>query len=427
MALLCLPSVPSLVGPGRSRFVIAGALLLGLAGRVEGQPGGSPSLTEAEVVARALGRASLSDAIEGEVAIEEGRGTLARVYPNAEVSYAREQTFGTLGTAENYLSMAQTIDLANRRGLRGEAGAVRAQAARAEGEGLRASVAADARLRFYDVLYRQQRVNATVAWLAGIDAALEIVKRREGRGDAAIYDRRRLERERAVAAGRLEVEGAGLERAQARLGAIVGANVSLSPVTGTLLPATDPMALADLRASSSARPDMTALRLRIDAAALDGTAVARWWIPDLRVEGGWKGVDLARQGRTDGYLLGLSLSMPLWNQFSGAARIAAGEARAARGRRALLASELEGELAGARAEAVRLRRAAVEFRAQALAASAEVVRIASAGYSGGEVGLLELLDAHRGSAEDALTVLDLEQVARRARIELDRRTGAGLP
>jgi cobalt-zinc-cadmium efflux system outer membrane protein len=150
-------------------------------------------------------------------------------------------------------------------------------------------------------------------------------------------------------------------------------------------------------------------------------------VPDLRLEGGWKGVDLGRQGRTDGFLLGASLSIPLWDQSSGLARIAEGEARAARGRRALLESELDGELGGARSEAVRLRRAAAEFREQTTAASSDLVRIASAGYEGGELGLLGLLDAYRGAADDFLNALDMEHAARRARIELDRLTGAGLP
>lgn len=387
------------------------------------------ALTERDMVSSALQRAPLTDAIEGEVAIEEGRGRAASAYPNPQLSYMREQTFGTFGTGEDYLSVAQVIDLGNRRGLHGEAGDARARAARREGDASRLAIVAEARLRFYEVLYRQDRVAALEGWLARIAEALAIVTRREQRGDAATYDRRRLERERAVATGRLETERAALERASARLRALLGAGagVASARVTGTLLPEDEPVALASLRASSSSRPDLLALDLRIEAASLDRTAASRWWVPDLRLEGGWKGVDLGRQGRTDGFLLGASLSIPLWDQSSGLARIAEGEARAARGHRALLESELDGELGGARSEAVRLRRAATEFREQSGAASGDLVRIASAGYEGGELGLLELLDAYRGAADDSLSALDMEHAARRARIELDRLTGAGLP
>lgn len=387
------------------------------------------ALTERDVVSRALQRAPLTDAIDGEVEIEEGRGRAASAYPNPQLSYMREQTFGTFGTGEDYLSIAQIIDLGNRRGLHGEAGDARARAARREGDATRVTIAADARVRFYEVLYRQDRVAALEGWTLRIDEALAIVTRREQRGDAATYDRRRLERERAVATGRLETERAALERARARLQALLarGAGGASVRVTGTLMPESDPAGLPTLRATSSSRPDLLALDLRIEAASLDRTAASRWWVPDLRLEGGWKGVDLGRQGRTDGFLLGASLSIPLWDQSSGLARVAEGEARAARGRRALLESELDGELGGARSEAVRLRRAAAEFREQTTAASGDLVRIASAGYEGGELGLLELLDAYRGAADDSLSALDMEHAARRARIEIDRLTGAGLP
>lgn len=384
-------------------------------------------LTEREVVARALQRAPLTDAIEGGVAVEEGRGRAASAYPNPQLSYMHEQTFGALGTGEDYLSLAQTIDLGNRRGLQGDAGEARARAARKEGEASRMAVAADARLRFYELLYRQDRVAALEGWLARIDQALAIVTRREQRGDAATYDRRRLERERAVATGRLETEHAALERARARLGALLGQGATAPRAAGMLRPESDPAALPTLRASAGSRPDLLALGFRIEAASLDRAAASRWWVPDLRLEGGWKGVYLGALGRTDGFLLGASLSLPLWDQSSGLAGIADGEARAARGRRALLESELDGELRGARLEAVRLRRAAAQFREQTTATSGDLMRIASAGYQGGELGLLELLDAYRGAADDSLSALEVEHAARRARIELDRLTGAGLP
>jgi len=428
MATVRLPRFDLHQKPTVARSFICVLLLIALASTASAQEQERVApLTENEVVARALRRAPLTEALEGAVVAEEGRGRAASAYPNPELAYMREQTFGAFGTGEDYLSLSQTIDLGNRRGLRGNAGDARARAARREGDAARITVTADARQRFYEVLYRQSRVAALEGWGRTIDQALAIVARREQRGDAATYDRRRLERERAVARGRLATEQAALERAQARLRAILGEGAPDPSVTGTLLPEADPAALPNLRTASTSRPDFLALDLRIEAASLDRTAASRWWLPDLRLEGGWKGVDLGRQGRTDGFLLGAALSIPLWDQSSGLARIAEGEARAARGRRALLESEVEGELSGARAEAVRLRQAAAEFREQTTSASGDLVRIASAGYEGGELGLLELLDAYRGAADDSLTALDMEHAARRARIELDRLTGAGLP
>ena len=413
--------------PSHARCLVGCALICTSASAGAAQPRPSTAaLTERQVVVRALQRAPLGEMIDAAVDAEAGLGRAAAAYPNPQLAYVREQTFGAAGTGEDYLSIAQTLDLGGRRALRGEAGDARSRAAAHDGDALRVMVAADARQRFYDVLHRQSRVAALDGWIARIDEALAIVARREERGDAARYEERRLERERIVAAGRRETERAALARADAHLRAIVG--VPGTPtLSGTLLPDADPAGLAAQRVAVATRPDLLALDQRVDAAALEGTAAARWWAPELRIEGGWKGLDLGRQGRSDGFLLGASLSIPFWNQSSGIARAAAAEARAARGRRGLIEDEVGAELGAVRADAVRLRRAAIDFRSESSAASGDVVRIASAGYAGGELGLLELLDAYRGAAEDSLGALEMEHAARRARIELDRMTGAGVP
>jgi cobalt-zinc-cadmium efflux system outer membrane protein len=392
------------------------------------EPTTTLTLTEAEVVHQALGRAPLVDALAGAVEVEHGQAATLSAYPNPQLSYLREQTFGTLGTAEDYISLSQMIDLGNRRGLRGNAAERRALAVEHEGAAVLARIAAEARLRFYEVLYRQHRAQALRSFIARIDAAFGIVARREARGDAALYDRRRLEREQWVAEDRLEAELAALDLARARLGALLDDPASIGldiTVTGELLPTTEPPSLPSLREAVSQRSDLRALDVRREAAVLDRRSAGRWWVPDLRLEGGWKGVSIARQGRTDGFMIGAALSLPLWNASSGLARVADGEARAVAGRRQLLEAELLGEVTGLHAEAVRLAATARRARARSLAASHDLVRIAGAGYEGGELTVLELLDAYRGAADDELSALALDREARRARIELDRAAGEG--
>lgn len=410
--------------PSAHRLLVC-AVILTVSVTGSAQPG---ALSEREAVDRALARAPLQDVFAGAAAVEEGRSVAARAYPNPQIIYLREQTFGSLGTGEDYLSAAQVLDLGRRRALNGRAGQARGLAAQHDAEGARRKVAAEARQRFFALLHRQARVEALVAWLLRIDEALSIVRLREARGDAAPYDRRRLEREHALAFAKLESERGLVERAQAHLAALVSVPGDEPVVTGELLPAAEPAQLSELRAQSAGQPELLALDRRLDASALEVKAASRFWLPDLRLEGGWKGVGYRSGGaRSDGFLVSGTLSIPLWDHSHGVKRVAEGEARANRGRRLLLSMEADAELMGARAEAVRLRAASLRFREQTRGLSADLARIAGAGYSGGELGLLELLDAYRGAAEDELTALDLELAAREARIEIDRLTGAAFP
>lgn len=385
------------------------------------------ALTEEGAVRRALARAPLTAALRGAVEQERGAARTAGAYPNPQIVYLREQTFGALGTGEDYVSVAQVIDLGNRRGLRAEAGEHRAVAAGHEGVAARVEVASEARSRFYEVLYREARAGALRAWTDRLDATVAVVERRAARGEAALYDRRRLERERALADSRVEVEEATLARARVRLAALVGAPSPELAITGTLLPDEVPLALPTLRANARRAPRLLAADERLRAANLDRSAASRWWVPELRLEAGWKGVDMSGQGRTDGFLIGATLTIPLWDQSAGLSQSARGEAQVVEGRRALLDAEIAGEAAGLHAEATRLLNAARRFRDRAQSTSGDLVRIATAGYQGGELTVLELLDAYRGAGEDALTALDLAHAARRARIDLDRVTATEAP
>jgi cobalt-zinc-cadmium efflux system outer membrane protein len=65
----------------------------------------------------------------------------------------------------------------------------------------------------------------------------------------------------------------------------------------------------------------------------------------------------------------------------------------------------------------------MRYRSEAVAPSADLLRIAESAYRAGESTVLELLDAYKGALEAELTALDLEWKARDARIELDQLTG----
>src|SRR5688572_29432718 len=143
------------IKPIVARFLLM-AVLVSASSRAAADVPTSSALSEAEAVSRALARGPLAEALEAQSEIQDGQQQVASAYPNPEVAYMREQTFGVAGTSEDYVSLSQTIDLGNRRGVRGEAAAASADAVRQEAEGQRRELMSEARRRFYQVLYGQE-------------------------------------------------------------------------------------------------------------------------------------------------------------------------------------------------------------------------------------------------------------------------------
>jgi cobalt-zinc-cadmium efflux system outer membrane protein len=382
-------------------------------------------LTEEEAVRRALARPEVAALTEGEIGAARGAEVEAGLWQNPQVGWSREQTFRSPGAStEDYLSLSQAFDVSGGRSLRVEAGGRRVRAAASEAEARSLDLAAEVRHRFYTVIYCQDRVRAAEAWVRRVGELTATLDRRASAGDVARYDVKRLERERATAEARLRAEQASLESARQRLCAITGPSTDapVTVVTGALLPETAPLEAADLETRLASRPDLRALVEEAEAAQTEARAARRAWIPEVTVSGGLKTAEAAGD-RATGFLAGVSLPLPVFHRKQGEAAAAEARSRAALARRDLALAERSGDVHALAREAAALSEAARQLRREALDTSLEVTRTAEAAYQAGEVGVLELLDAHRGVYESATQVLDLEAGARRAQIDLDRLTG----
>jgi len=63
------------------------------------------------------------------------------------------------------------------------------------------------------------------------------------------------------------------------------------------------------------------------------------------------------------------------------------------------------------------------YKQKAVAETGDLVRIARAAYEGGEVGILELLDAYRTQREVRLRMPEFAATARQSALELERLVG----
>ena len=411
--------------PRGPRCFIALTLALLLPSMARAAP--AATIDEPTAVRRALARTAVSDMVEGDVEAARGAAIELRSWQNPELAYTREQTYGVGGTGEDYLWLGQTFDIGGRRSLRGRAAMLRSEGAAARGESFKVLLAAEVRLRYHEVLYRRLRAEALAIWSQRLGTALTAIAAREKAGDGARYDRRRLERELALARAREEVEATALVKAWARLAAMAElAATAPQPVPGTLLPATRPEPADQYLARAATRADIRALERAEAATELDEKAATRARVPELTLGAGWKGVQYTGL-RSDGFLVNVAVTLSVVDRGQGPRRRAQAEGQALRGRVALARQELAGEILGLRSEADRLHVLAEQFTRDRRRDAEDLMRIADAAYRGGELGILELLDAFRGAVDDELQGLELALMARRARIELERAAGGGLP
>ena len=400
--------------PTVARCLMLAGLLLPAVARAQ--------LTEEVAVQRALARPAVRDLVEGEVDAARGEALRAGLWPNPVLSYSRERsTGGSTSAGDDLALVTQTFDISGRRGLRSDAAGRRVEATRARGAFTRLGLELEVRARFHELLAAERRVAATAEALNRIDGLSTTVRRRQAAGDASGYERGRLEREHASIAARAAVEEAGHARARARLGGLLG-TTEVPTVTGELLPAGAPPALDGLSSRIKSRPDLRALAEEAEAGSLDARAGGRGWIPELTLSGGYKGWT-AQDERLKGFAVGVAIPFPLFDRGQDEALRGDGRARAARARLALETDVANAEVTGLHAQAAALSEAARRFRAEALETSRRLIVSADAAYRGGELGVLELVDAHRGALDAELQALELELTARRARLDLDLATG----
>jgi cobalt-zinc-cadmium efflux system outer membrane protein len=174
--------------------------------------------------------------------------------------------------------------------------------------------------------------------------------------------------------------------------------------------------------ATTARAELRALHQLAQRATFEAEAARRSRLPSPNVFGGLKRADGA-EGRERGGVIGLSLSIPLFD--TGARESARWSAEGARIEAERLAIErrIRGEIGGA-LEVLVLRQGAVTL-AQPEAVD-ELVQIAEVAYREGEVGILELLDSVRTASRARMRLIDTRLDARLAEIALERAVGETL-
>ncbi|MCA9719975.1 MAG: TolC family protein [Myxococcales bacterium] len=379
------------------------------------------ALTEDEVIRLARARAPASAVAGATASLADAQAKTAGRLPNPELSWAHESLLGGPPNSQDILMATVPIEFAGPLATRALAESAR-ESTKVSTSLMRTDASLDAVLVFYDAVAAARRVEILEQALANLDEAARVLARREKAGSASGYESTRLVIASELTRSQL-AETRGVERAsRARLayllnlderGLVVDANLTLAAV---------PDKAAITRAGTTTREAVTHARAAAKAAET-ARARARWtWLPTLSLGGGPKFARIPEQAY--GYALGVSLSLPVFNNGQ---RFRA-EARAQRALAVTRAEALTRTIAGeieslyatyetARAELERFDRATARDVEGLLTA-------AQSGYTEGERTIVELLDAQR--ARTAVAERRLELLLNAKRAELRVRAAGGM-
>ena len=369
-------------------------------------PAAAETVTEKDVIRLVGQQAPEVIAARQQVAVAEAARLEASLRENPSLGWDRE---AVSAETEDALVIGVPIDLSSRRSIRDKLGQADVAVARSEVARARSAAVVRALSVFYQLLGERERARIEQRAVDRLAEAARIVSRRKSEGTASGFDQVRVEIEAELATSRLRQTRARAGRLRAELALLCGLDPASLEVSGELA---SPSRSPETGASRSLRLLREAQRHAADAAG-----ASTWsWVPTLSIGGG------PRIVRTDetraGYVVGLSIELPIFS------RGQALRARAAARRR----------LAGARAAAAeRSTRIGVAAATRALSDATQeaarferatgdrlerLERAAASGYREGRLSIVELLDARRAETAVAERRLELALASKRAELAL---------
>ncbi|MBS1149841.1 MAG: Heavy metal efflux outer membrane protein, CzcC family [Myxococcaceae bacterium] len=380
--------------------------MLALLATIAGSTGAlAQPLDASQYVARVLAEGLGSRVAEAEAALTRAEAVGVGRWPNPSLEWQRQSMGGGPSNGAQDLFLASIpLVLSGRLGLEADAALLRAEAGELRLTRARALLHREALERFLQVLAANQRRAILEDSLKVIDRLLEVITARQKAGEASGYDLLRISLERSA----VETSLAGAILAQNRA---TREALALLPTAGAVsfagqLPsAASGVAPEELEGR---RADLKALAVEAEAAEQDRRAAARGWIPELVVSGGAQTFALGQPGAAVGYVVGVSLPLPIFEHRSGERAQAGARKQLAQARRARLLLDAQSQLdlttseVSARAEQLK------HHQTQVLPRAEQLRQLATTAYRGGAAELLVLVDAEKTSREARLTTVELQ-------------------
>lgn len=380
---------------------------------------GAQELTDAQLIEMILRDGAQARSIRASVEVTRREQAARTAFPNPAIGYSREGAGFT-----EFLQVEQGFPAFGSRAALSRAGVAAIVSAEAERDAQIWQLRAEAHTLVARLLAEQQKRDVTVSVNRDVERIIDLLRIREKEGEGSRFDRLRAEQELAEARQLSTDAAASVAEARAAITGLLADGPPITRITGVLYQEhTAPELDALNTRAASVRAELRALESSSERYRLEADAARRARLPAPVLAGGLKRADAAER-RESGGLLGISVSMPLFDAGRrDAARWVAERARVD-AERAFAMQRIRAQITAA-SEVLTLRQAAVR-EADAGSPPDELASIAEVAYAEGEAGILELLDAHRTVARAQIRAIEMRLAARLAQIALERAVGETL-
>lgn len=365
----------------------------------------SQPLTFAQALQRALSSNPKLAGADRDIDVSVGRTLQSRAIPNPELTAEFENIAGSgpyRGTAslETTLTISQLIELGGKRDARISAATAELDSVRWQRRAVRLEVLSEAATAFINVAAEQRRIQILDEQVTALDGLRPLLQRRVEAGASAQPEITRAQ----VAADLVRVDRekarASLASAKRELALIMGeAEPRFARVSGNFGDARPTQPFRTISDAIDANPQLmrwTAVRAQRDAELLSARLKA---VPDLRAGVGYRRF---RESGDNAMTLGVTMTVPLWDQNQGdisAARSSLEKVqseRAANKAALLLVAGRAFDAVGGATQELNLLRTAVIPNLRGAAQAIEE------GYGQGRFTLFELLDMRATLTESLL-------------------------
>lgn len=362
-----------------------------------------------------LARTSMPNSVEANAAdrLAQARAQTAGLYLNPTIGWDRETVDTTTTLRQDILRATLPIQIAQPLTTRSLAASGSAWTRASTSHALSGAVL-ETLLLYYQIVLLEQQLGVLNQNVLNLEEAARVLDRREAEGSASGYESTRLIVARELIQSRQsQVEGE-LQGARARFAALAGLASSSFQVPPTLTLQPD-----RLEAQSDEGGSTTSIRLALESAryAAEANDRAKWvWLPTLQLGAGMKYVN--EFGGAYGYVVGVSLELPIFDHGQALRKEAAASHNLAKARVSTLQRNTSAEIQESLAIYKNAQAELDRFESKTIKPIEDLLTASTSGYREGERTILELLDAQNAQTEVAEQRIRLLSNAKQAEARL---------